>query len=134
MTFEQLDEFLPNGFHDAMIEKIAIDYAQRSADLLMKLWVGTPDSANLEEYRSATLNVTGLGYIAIDSPDPKYPFMRPGAALDVAGYSEDSESFPLEALRPAMPTAVSCYRFFVHDWNAFVHIAAEDVQLSWADS
>ena len=134
MTFEQLEDLLPNGFHDAQIEKVAVDYAQRSASIVMQLLIGTPDSIDRDEYRRATLNISGLGYVAIEPPDPTYPFMRSGAALNVAGYPEDREKFPLDALQPMMPKDITCYRFFVHDWNAFIHIAAKEIQLSWVEN
>jgi hypothetical protein len=134
MTFEELDQALPNGFHDAKIEKIAVDYAQRSATITMHLLVGTPDSVDQDEYRHAILDISGLCYYAIDPPDPTYPFMRSGSPVNVAGYPEDPEKFPvLDSLLPVMPTGVTCYRFFVHHWNSFIHIAAKDVQVSWVE-
>jgi hypothetical protein len=133
MTFEDLDRDLPNGFHDAKIESVTVDYVQRSAVIAMRLLVGTPTSADQDEYRGATLRVSGLCYYAIDAPDPAYPFMRTGSAINVAGYPEDPKEFPaLDGLLPAMPKDVACYRFFVQEWNAFIHIAAMDVRLSWA--
>lgn len=133
MTFEDLDRELPNGFHDSKIESVAVDYARRSAMIAMRLLVGTPDSVDQDVYRHATLEVSGLCYYAIDPPDPTYPFMRTGSAINVAGYPEDPEKFPaLDGLLPVMPKDVTCYRFFVHEWNSFIHIAAKDVQLSWA--
>jgi hypothetical protein len=134
MTFEELDDALPNGFHDAKVQKVAVDYVQRSVIMTMQLSVGTPDSANPDEYRGATLDVSGLCYYSIEPPDPTYPFLRGGSPVNVAGYPEDAEKFPaLNALLPAMPKDVSCFRFFVHDWNSFVHIAARDVQIEWGE-
>jgi hypothetical protein len=133
MTFEELEHILPNGFHDAKIERVAIDYVQRSASVLMQLLTGTPDSVPDVDYRAATLTFTGLGYLVIEPPDPTYPFMRRSAALNVAGYSEDPASFPCDAILADAPVKLTRCRFFVHDWNAFVHVAAEGMELSWID-
>jgi len=134
MTFEELDETLPNGFHDAKIVRVAIDYAERSAILIMQLLVGMPDSADPEEYRKATVKITGLCYYSIEPPDPNYPFLRGGTPIGVAGYPEDSAAFAaLNALLSVMPKGVDCYRFFVHDWNSFIHVAAEEVHFEWVD-
>lgn len=134
MTFDQLEENLPNGFHDAKIEKISLDYAKRTANILMQLLTGTPDSAVQDEYRRAILNIGDFCYCVIEPPDPTYPFMRSGAPINIAGYIEDPETFPLDLLRRVMPKGVTCYRFFVHDWNAFIHIAAGEIQFSWLES
>jgi hypothetical protein len=135
MTFEELDDALPNGFHDAKIQKVAVDYVQRSAIMTMQLSVGTPDSANPDEYRCATLVVSGLCYYSVEPPDPTYPFLGGSSPVNVAGYPEDPEKFPaLNGLLPAMPRGVTCYRFFVHEWNSFIHIAAKDVQVQWLES
>jgi hypothetical protein len=133
MTVEDLDRELPNGFHDAKIKSVALDYPRQSAVIAMHLWVGKPTSTDRDEYREATLRVSGLCYCAIDPPAPTYPFMRAGSAINVAGYGEDPKKFPaLDGLLPVMPKDITCYRFFVHDWNSFIHVAAKEVQLSWA--
>lgn len=133
MTFEHLDRQLPNGFHDARLRRVDINYGDRTARLHMSFWVGDLDGPNREDYKDGTLNVDGLCYYAIEAPDPTYPFMRTGSPINVAGYPEDLEKFPaLNGLLSVLPKGVTCYRFFVHDWNSFIHIAARDVQLSWA--
>jgi hypothetical protein len=135
MTFEDLDRELPNGFHDAKIEDVTVNYAERSATLTMHFWVGSMDGPNREEYRSGTLRIHGLCYYAIDPPAPTYPFMRSGSPINVSGYPEDPEKFAaLGGLLAVMPKDVTCFRFFVHEWNSFIHIAATDVRLSWAGS
>lgn len=134
MTFEELDQALPNGFHDAKIQKLVVDYVQRSATMTMHLWIGTPHSANRDEYRQATLAISGVCYYSTEPPDPKYPFLR-GSSITVAGYPEDAEKFPaLNGLLAAMPKGVTCYRFFVHEWNSFIHIAAKDIQFEWDEN
>jgi hypothetical protein len=134
MTFNELDSKLPNGFHDAEIRSISADYPSGSLRLGMNLWVGDLDGPNKEEYKSAELLVTGLYFYSIDPPDPAYPFLPDGSPVTVSGDSATAATIPaLEKLLLALPTGVSCYRFFVHDWNSFIHIAANDVQISWVE-
>lgn len=135
MTFEDLDRELPNGFHDAEIFSISLDYGGRTAVFEMAFWTGDIEGPNREEYRRGTLFIRGLLYLSIDPPDPDYPFMDTGSSLSVAGYSEDPEQFPaMENLVKVSGSKVNCYRFYVHDWNSFIHLAATDVQLSWSDA
>jgi len=134
MTFEELDDKLPNGLHDAQVHTVAIDYEARTASLDMSFWVGDLDGPNREEYRRGTVKAVGLYFCLIDPPDPTYPFLKEGVPLTVSGDSAKSETCPiLDKLRPIFAVGTSCYRFFVHDWNSFIHIAARDVQLAWAN-
>ena len=63
MTLEELADTLPNGFHDAQVSSVSIDYVKREARLLMDLWVGDLSSQNEEErqvYRSGELRRSQL--------------------------------------------------------------------------
>jgi hypothetical protein len=132
MTFEELDNELPNGFHDAQLHDLTIDYVRGTMTLRMIFWVGKMKGPNREERRPGELRITGLYLCAMDPPDPSYRYAPHGAALNVSGDPAKADTFPaLEKLSPAIPPGVSCYRFFVHEWNSFINIAAKDVQLSW---
>ena len=56
MTFEELDNELPNGFHDAQLHSVRIDYVRGTMTLHMSFWVGDLNGPNkentgLESYR-----------------------------------------------------------------------------------
>ena len=134
MTFEELEDKLPNGFHDAELYDIQIDYVGGSMTLGMSFWVGSMGAPNQEEYRPGELRITGLSFCVIDPPDPTYQYVPNGSALNVSGDRAKPDSFPeLEKLSRTLPPGVACYRFFVHEWNSFINIAAKDVQVSWTD-
>jgi hypothetical protein len=38
MTWAELERLLPNGFHDARLDGIAIDYRRRTATFVLELW------------------------------------------------------------------------------------------------
>ena len=78
MTFEKVDAELPNGFHDAKLYGIVIDYVAGSAILRMDFWVGSMEGPNREEYRPAELRVTGLYFCSMDVPDPTYRYVPHG--------------------------------------------------------
>jgi len=50
MTFEELEQKLPNGFHDAAIREINFDFIGRSVVVGMDLLTGGPDDPHPELY------------------------------------------------------------------------------------
>lgn len=131
MTFEELDAMYPNGFDDAYIEGLCLNYQNRTAELRLNLRGNAPDSPNCNEYRRALLTLRDFAYFVIEPPDADH-LGYPVRSVQVNGYSEDANNFPLfESLRPKLAPGWFCCRLYVHDWNSFVHVAAADAQLSW---
>jgi hypothetical protein len=134
MTLDELDHRLPNGFHDAQIYSLAIDYAAATVQLRIALHVGWPDDPGeeRERYPDAEMLVTGLSFCSIEPPSPDYPFPPDGKPISVGGDPEREDYLPLlPHLSAKFRPGTWCYRFFVHDGNAFIPIAAQDAQLSW---
>ena len=57
MTFEELEQKLPNGFHDAAIRKIDFDFIRCSALMGMDILTGGPDGPDPELCRQGTLKL-----------------------------------------------------------------------------
>ncbi len=134
MKLEQLENSLPNGFHDAQMEVVTVDYVLRTAVMKMQLHVGNPDAATEEEreaYKPAELHLSDVLYFVIDAPGPKYKYAEKKALWLLAGRADEESApappIPLEQL----PTGTSAYWFFVNDWDSFIHVAAMDVNLTW---
>jgi len=132
MTFQDLENSLPNGFHDAKLKGVSIDYAERLLTMQMEILVGTPEAEDREEYRSATLTVTGLYFCVIDPPDVKYPFITKHSPIGISG----DDGWPgtlsdLAAILAQTNPDFTYHRFFSDDWNSFIYVAADDVRLSW---
>ncbi|MGB8802242.1 MAG: hypothetical protein WCC97_16300 [Candidatus Acidiferrales bacterium] len=126
MTFDEWDHKLPNGFHDAEISTLQIDYPRRTMTLHMRLL-----SLIRGEYIAAVVTVSGLQFCSIGAPSPEYPYQGK-SAITVGGDPAKSDHLPeLDALAPTFPKDVACYRFFVHDWNNFIYIAAADVDVTF---
>jgi hypothetical protein len=131
MTFSEIEQTLPSGFHDAKIERISLDYPAASLVIEMRILVGTPGEVDQEEYGPAELRVGGLYFCSIEPPDSRYPFKPKGKPLGVSG--DDPADWPLEIgkLLSTLPPGTSCYRFFVEDWNSFIWVAGSDVRILW---
>lgn len=131
MTFEELDRKFPNGFDDAEITSLQLDYQHRTAELHLNLRGNPPDSPNRNEYQRAVLLLNGFYYVVIEPPDADH-LWYPQRSIQVNGYPEDVSQFPLFGhLKPKLSRDAFCCRLYVHDWNSFIHVAARDAQLSW---
>jgi|SRR5271154_2495558 hypothetical protein len=134
MTLDELDQALPNGFHDAEIFSYELDFVGAIAKFHLNLLVGWPDDpeAERQKHQEATMVVSGLCFLSIDPPASTYPFVLDGKPICVSGDSAQTDTLPsLPDLAAQFPGGTWCYRFFVHNWNAFMYIAARDAQVTW---
>lgn len=129
MTLEELENTLPNGFHDAEIKRIAVDYELRKATLEVAVWVGEMDDPpeQREAYKNGHVVISGLFFLVMEPPDAKRPFNGSHLRIDGCDMRKNLESELLKTL----PADAFFRSFWVNEWNAFIHIAARDAQISW---
>ena len=129
MSIEELEGELGISFHDALLCTLSTDFVSRTAEMVLDLCVGDPDAPpgpERERRRRGRLVLTGLEYLAVDPPDPTYPYRGPGP-VDIDACSAD----PAVASRYRIPNGAFAARLFVSDWNAFIHLAAMNATMSW---
>jgi hypothetical protein len=71
MRLEVVENSLPNGFHDAEIESLEIDYEKRTAKIMFGIWVGdlcSKEKSIREAYQNVKLLINELVYFVIESP------------------------------------------------------------------
>jgi hypothetical protein len=96
----------------------------------LEVWVSDSLGDDSEEYRDADLKLLGLLFLVIEPPDPRYDFHEEKPLWVDAMPLEASKSTATQ-LPVVLPEKAFTYSFFVHDWNAFIHVAAMDASLSW---
>ncbi len=142
MTWAELERLLPNGFHDARLDGIAIDYRRRTATFVLELWTveewPEPPDANIPNlYRRGRLTLSGLLACAVDVPNGEYQVPDACALwIDVAPVKQDAPeqllwpnpSWPDEPL-PDGAFVRSFY--FLNDSASFIHVAAQGVDFAW---
>jgi len=133
-SLREIDDDLPNGFHDALLEAVTVSFASNSAELDLRLFVGDPAAATEEEreaYKRAKLRLSELVYFVVDPPAPGHE-CRKGNALRIDAGDATNESAPT-APKPqsVLPTDAFAYWFFVDQWNSFIHVAARSASLQW---
>jgi hypothetical protein len=135
VTLQELEDNLPNGFHDAKIFSFELNYVEGIAKFHMNLLTGWPDDPEPERqaYQEAFLVVSGLCFCSIDPPSSMYPFLPDGKPILVSGDPAKSDHLPsLADLTSKFPSGAWCHRFFVVDWNAFIHVAGLNAELTWS--
>ena len=128
MKLEDLAADLPNGFHDSEIQAVSMNFSERTVEFILDVWVGSMADApaEREQYRKARLQFLGVEYCAVDPPDPRYPYREPGPiTVDLTKPSDEM------ANTLAHPPSGFAGRFFVDEWNAFIHFAATDARMNW---
>ncbi len=129
MTLEQLESTLPNGLHDAEVKRIIVDYDLRQITMDIAVWVGGVDDPpkTREIYKNARLSISGLLFVVMEPPDPKYPFKSAQLTIDTCDVRKNLHGELLESL----PADSFFQSLWVNEWNAFIHIAAKEAQISW---
>ena len=129
MTFQELAQSLPNGFHDAELHRLEIDYVQQVLRMELVVWIGRMSARETRElYRPAEVVVEKVGFLAMESPDENSPWNEAGALTIDTGTVDPQEcSFQL----PPVPTGTSVTRVYVYDWNRDFYFAGANAQLEW---
>jgi len=134
MDLDQLLDHPHGTFHDSIIERVEIDYLNRTARFQIQICTGDPEATKPELRESSKpgfLLISGLLFIAMDPPAEGYPYQsRDGlwiCAYEIhPGITKGSEPLPKD-----LPANASVHRFFVSEWNSFIHIAATHFNFEW---
>ena len=130
MTLEELEDTLPNGLHDAEVLRFTVDYAQRTLTFDLSVWVGTLDDPKerREAYKRGRLELSGLVFLVLEPPDPRYPYrISPKLTIDAV---DASKSLDTELLK-SLPAGAFCRSFWVNQWNACMYLAATSAAIVW---
>ena len=125
MNIFELEQTLPNGFHDSLIHNIELDYKEKTAILTMSIDESDCSKNKPNKYKKIKLLLRGIQFFGIDLPDPGYPYLKDNALwvdLSEIDKNESQELFN-------QPQNVFMGRFFVIDWNSFINFAAEDAEI-----
>jgi hypothetical protein len=127
MTLDELAATLPNGFHDALVHGCELDFEERRVVVHLSLWTGDlheQEHARRERHDRFRLVLEGVRFFHIEPPAPGYPYAaaRP-VRVELCGPDRG------HALIGEQPAGVFAARFFVEEWNAYIHLAAEEADL-----
>jgi hypothetical protein len=126
MTLDQIENSLPNGFHDARLNKIDINYVSRVAKFELQIDIkryGDQDKKHEEVHRDGIITLNEVLFIVIEAPDPSYPYQKT-KGLWIADSGKLESIKPQKAIPETLPEGAFTYYFFINDWNAFIYFSA----------
>ena len=129
MNLDDLAAELPNGFHDARLRTFSSDPAERRAEFILDVWLGDlhdAATAERERRRPARLELLGLAYLLLGDTDPRYPVTNQAPVQIEACTADDNAE-----LARQVPAGGFAGRFFVTEWDAYIHFAALEARLTW---
>jgi hypothetical protein len=132
VNLDELEAELPNGLHDSLLRTFSSDPVEGRAELILDVWLGdlhSPEDLERERRRPARLELLGLTYLVVDDPDPGYAPVE-GAPVQIDTCAADDDP----ARSRQIPDGGFAGRFFVTQWNSFIHFAALEARLTWIDA
>ena len=130
MNVFDVEATLPHGFHDAVLERIHINYTDCVADLTLQLWIGLVDPLPARVgrepvMRRALLSLAGLVYAMIDPPRTS---ASPAGGINVESAVESNGNLS------GVPEGCFRFRLFASDWNSSIEVVARDARLQWIEA
>ena len=132
MNIDEIEADLPNGLHDSLLCEYSSNPDQRRAEFVLDVWVGDLHSTITTErecHRRARLELLGLGYLVVEDPDPGYgPVDKLPVQIDACAADDDADR------AGRVPRGGFAGRFFITEWNSFIHFSALEARLTWIDT
>jgi hypothetical protein len=126
MTIEELEQQLPNGFHDSFLIAFRVDFATGSAFIELDLDFDDP-GPNM--FRRKTLRLDGLSMFVVEPRDLSSS-PSTGGRMWLDGCTSSEQIFPkLQSYKGSSTRGTFFYSFFLREWNSFIHIAATNAEL-----
>jgi hypothetical protein len=126
MTIAELEDKLPNGFHDSYLVSVSADFASATCCLEIDVDYDDPDP---NVFRRMRLRLRGLSFIAMEPPDPKDSLPVKDTICISGGPTTEKMLPDLGVYCKSAPPGTFFYSFFLRDRNAFIHLAATDASL-----
>jgi len=129
MDLRLIEESLPNGFHDAYLSGLNLDFIRHHIELSLSVLVGNDDQPVSERYRQCRLTLRDYSVLVLESA-VAYREIKPSEGLQIDQTQLKEEDF--EFFRQAgynIREGDSWLALFVYDWNSRIVISARDADM-----
>jgi len=129
--FDEISDSLPNGFHDALLKSIFINYESDEIRLNLDICIGNPDDPieeKRDQYMSGILEFYGIKFFISEAPNPVVPWQKNEELLiNIEGI----DSLP-EKMRSNLPkfnqTDFFAVWIYISNFNCFLYICARSAK------
>jgi len=129
MPFKEVAASLPNGFHDAELQRFEMDYVHRTLRFDLLVWIGDMDDPRRRElYRQARLTLDDVAFLVIEPPDVTYPWLKAGRIRIDAGEGQPPQS---SSTLPVAPAGSRTTWMYIGELNRFLLFSAGNASLEW---
>jgi hypothetical protein len=129
VTLQDVADTLPNGFHDAELRRLEIDYFRRTLCFDLDMWIGQMSDVRARElYRPSRLTLDKLAFIVLEPPTFSYQWNEAGSIRIDAGEGVPSKC---SSKIPDAPEGTLTSWMFLVELNAFLLFACGQASLEW---
>lgn len=131
MTPAEVDALLPNGFHDAVLRELHIDFGRAEARLTFDFLTGVPDAETeegRESMRPGVLQLSGLASLSVEPVDARYDF------TDGRGVNVDGGFGPYPGDPEPPPDLLVRLWLYASTWNSGMRFVARACDFAWTDA
>lgn len=136
MKLSDISRSLPNGFHDAELLSVTLDFQQGHAQLLLRVWIGdlrSMDEASREHYRVGELILKGLGYWLPEPVQPTvFPLKHGALWIDIGELSALDQ--PPSMVLPDVGTTHTGHWIYINETNSFIYFSTVEAEIRWLPS
>jgi hypothetical protein len=131
MDLRLIEQLLPNGFHDAYLSRLALDFVNRDVELSLRVLVANDDQPASERYRQCRLMLHDYSVLILE-PAIAYREIKPSRGLQIDQTQLTDEDY--HAFRQVgynMREGNFWLALFVYDWNSRIVISARDAEMKF---
>ena len=129
MNLLEIENLLPNGFHDAYLARLSLDFSRREAEFSIDILTGTDDQPVSDRYRKCRLIIHDYAVVMLEPP-VAYRDIRKAKGLGIDRTElSDEERRAVADSGYTIPKDNFWLALFVYEWNSRIVINARDATL-----
>jgi len=130
MTLQEIENKLPNGLHDAQLQRLTLDLARSTLTLEVDVDSSVPAAGEEEgDPTRAKITVTGLCYLKLDPPDVLNPYAIGTASLIDTGDDPVQKGLVDNEVASKLPRGSFLHWIYLNGWNAIMVVGGKEAKL-----
>ncbi|NLE02899.1 MAG: hypothetical protein GX640_23775 [Fibrobacter sp.] len=119
MWIDEIEDGLPNGFHDAIIDSIKVDIKKRIVSVEIEIDISDSAISDDFTYRKGLLKIENFGFFNIENPKST---VESNQAVRITSTG---------TIVDLLVTDMNSYFFYVPNWNSFIKFTGRTAEFSW---